>query len=196
MLGPDNDKKYFYTDGQRQFGPFTYQELADQRIARKTQVWFQGLESWTQASQVPELAGLFATPTPPPQQPYTPPPAYGGGNSGNYNPPQAGSGSYMPPPRMPYQQAKPPVPSSHTMYLIFSILSTLFCCLPLGIVGIVFSILSLTRWSEGDYDGSNSAANTSKNILIASVVLGFLTIIGYFDFILMVGTGAALGSDF
>ncbi|MBN8684112.1 MAG: CD225/dispanin family protein [Chitinophagales bacterium] len=194
MSDLNDERKYFYSDGQRQFGPFTFQELADQRISRKTQVWFQGLENWTQAGQVPELSGLFAPPAPPPQQTYTPPPpAYGSPGTG-YNP--QGSGPYMPPPRPNYQSVNPPTPSSHYMYLIFSILSTLLCCLPLGIVGTVFSILSLTRWSEGDYDGSNAAANTSKNILIASVVLGFLTIIGYFAFIFMVGTGAALGSGF
>jgi hypothetical protein len=194
MSDLNDEKKYFYSDGQRQFGPFTFQELADQRISRKTQVWFQGLENWTQAGQVPELSALFAPPAPPPQQTYTPPPpAYGSPGTG-YNP--QGSGPYMPPPRPNYQSVNPPTPSSHYMYLIFSILSTLLCCLPLGIVGTVFSILSLTRWSEGDYDGSNAAANTSKNILIASVVLGFLTIIGYFAFIFMVGAGAALGSGY
>jgi len=118
MADLNDERKYFYSDGQRQFGPFTFQELADQRISRKTQVWFQGLANWMPAGQVPELSGLFAPPAPPPQPTYTPPPpAYGSGTG--YN--QQGSGSYMPPPRTPYHSVNPPTPSSHYTYLIFSI---------------------------------------------------------------------------
>jgi hypothetical protein len=58
-------KKYHYSDGQSQFGPFSIDELKDLPIKRDTFVWFEGLESWTKAGEIEELKELFKS-TPPP----------------------------------------------------------------------------------------------------------------------------------
>lgn len=71
-------KKYYYSDGQQQFGPFSKKELKSNNITKETIVWYDGLKDWTKASDVEELADLFpVTPTPPPlpkQKTTTPPP--------------------------------------------------------------------------------------------------------------------------
>lgn len=71
-------KKYYYSDGQQQFGPFSKKELKSNNINKETLVWYDGLKDWTKASEVEELADLFpVTPTPPPlpkQKTTTPPP--------------------------------------------------------------------------------------------------------------------------
>ena len=36
-------KKYFYSDGTNNFGPFTLEELKEKRITRETMIWFQEL---------------------------------------------------------------------------------------------------------------------------------------------------------
>ncbi len=58
-------------------GPFDLQSLAQAVAAGQllptSMVWSAGMAAWTQASQVPALAGLFAPPPPPPPAP--PPPA-------------------------------------------------------------------------------------------------------------------------
>lgn len=36
-------KKYFYTNGTENFGPFTLEELKQEHISRETPVWFQEL---------------------------------------------------------------------------------------------------------------------------------------------------------
>lgn len=58
-------KKFFYSDGQSQLGPFTLEELFTKNISRDTLVWFKGLPNWTQAINIPELAEKFDDIPPP-----------------------------------------------------------------------------------------------------------------------------------
>ncbi len=43
-------------------------------------------------------------------------------------------------------------------WLAESILVTIFCCLPFGIVGIINAANVNTRWAVGDYDGAQRAS--------------------------------------
>lgn len=63
-------KKYFYSDGSNNFGPFTIEELKEKGITRETSVWFHELGEWKKAGTVPELNDLF-TFTPPPLPNFT-----------------------------------------------------------------------------------------------------------------------------
>ncbi len=54
------------------------------------------------------------------------------------------------------QQPQMPPPN----YLVFAILTTIFCCQILGIVSIVFAAQVNSKWYSGDYQG---ALNASKN---------------------------------
>ena len=53
--------KYFYTDGKEKYGPFTKDELSNQKISRTTKVWFYGMEKWTELSQVSDLRDLISS---------------------------------------------------------------------------------------------------------------------------------------
>ena len=44
-------------------------------------------------------------------------------------------------------------------YLVWSILTTVFCCQPLGIVAIVYSAKVESRFLCGDYDGAQEASD-------------------------------------
>lgn len=68
-------KKYHYSDGDKQFGPLTKEELKDKKITKDTMVWYEGLDNWVKASDVDELKELFKS-TPPPLDSIkqTPPP--------------------------------------------------------------------------------------------------------------------------
>lgn len=61
-------KKYFYSDGTSNFGPFTIEELKEKGIKRETSVWFHELGEWKKAETVQELNELFALIPPPIQQ--------------------------------------------------------------------------------------------------------------------------------
>lgn len=58
-------KKYFYTDGVDKFGPFTFEELKQQKITRETKVWYYGLEHWTKLADLDELKGITNSLPPP-----------------------------------------------------------------------------------------------------------------------------------
>jgi len=47
-------------------------------------------------------------------------------------------------------------------YLVWAILSTIFCCLPFGIVSIVFAAQVNSKWLEGDVTGANVASRNAK----------------------------------
>lgn len=61
-------KKYFYSDGTNNFGPFTIKELKEKGITRETMIWYQELGEWKKASTIQELNDLFALIPPPIQQ--------------------------------------------------------------------------------------------------------------------------------
>jgi len=52
-------KKYFYLKNGQQIGPFTYDELWNQKIATNTQVWYEGMREWQRADTFPEFANWF-----------------------------------------------------------------------------------------------------------------------------------------
>ncbi|MCI9074566.1 MAG: zinc-ribbon domain-containing protein [Dorea sp.] len=106
-----------------------------------------------------------------------------GNNQGGYSYGQPGNGysqpdygqqtGYYSQPDNGYSQ--PVKPINGTPYLIFSILSTICCCLPLGIVSIIFAskIDSLQR--IGDYAGAENAAKKAKIFMIVGAVLGIIS---------------------
>ncbi len=61
-------------------------------------------------------------------------------------------------------------------YLIPSILVTIFCCLPLGIVAIVFAAQVNGKVAAGDIAGAQSASRTARTLVIVSVVIGLVVI--------------------
>jgi hypothetical protein len=61
-------KKYFYSDGTNNFGPYTIEELKEKGITRETSVWFHELGGWKKAGTVQELDEIFAFIPPPIQQ--------------------------------------------------------------------------------------------------------------------------------
>jgi hypothetical protein len=54
-----------------------------------------------------------------------------------------------------------PLPTVPT-YLVWSILATLFCCLPGGIVAIIYSAMVSSKLAEGDAEGALRASKNAK----------------------------------
>lgn len=73
------------------------------------------------------------------------------------------------------QQHKPP------NYLALAIISTIFCCLPLGIVSIVFSTQVNSKYAVGDYEGALKASKNAKLFWILAAVIGIVIAIIYFS---------------
>lgn len=118
------------------------------------------------------------TPPPIPTTP-TPPPPY------NYNRMNQG----MPPvnhgnnPGMAngWQETEP-MPKS---YMLWSILSVVFCCFIPGIVAIVYSAQVSSKYYAKDYEGARRASDRAQAWIIASIVLGVISAAFYLPLSLM-----------
>ena len=87
-------------------------------------------------------------------------------------------------------QAAGPKPEN---YLVQSILATLCCCLPFGIVAIVYSAQVDSKYNGGDYSGAVAASNNAKKWGWISFGLGL--VINILVFIVQVmATVAASGA--
>lgn len=87
-----------------------------------------------------------------------------------------------------------PPPPNH---LVWAILTTVLCCLPLGVVSIVFSTQVNSKWAMGDVTGAQDASEKAKKFAIWSaivqavlaVISGIFVILGH-SFSTTVNTGA------
>jgi hypothetical protein len=75
-----------------------------------------------------------------------------------------------PPPAPGYNQG--PVGTPPPNYLVWAILSTIFCCLPLGIASIVFAAQVNGKWASGDVAGAQNASAKAKQFAIIAAVVG------------------------
>lgn len=71
---------------------------------------------------------------------------------------------------------KPPRPSS---YLALAIVSTILCCLPTGIVSIIYATKVNSAYEDGRYD-ANRASKNAKTWGLISIGAAALVIILYF----------------
>ncbi len=59
-------------------------------------------------------------------------------------------------------------------HLVWAILVTLCCCLPFGIVAIVYSTQVSTHLQVGNYEAAQKASNAALTWILVSVIVGFL----------------------
>lgn len=118
----------------------------------ETPVWREGLPDWTTAGRLPDTAHLFR---------------YGFGSG---TPPSATAPAYAPGSPMPSQNPGP-MPST---YLAWAVLATLCCCLPTGIVALIYSSKVSPLWLRGDYEGARRASERAGWWVIISFVGGLI----------------------
>lgn len=98
--------------------------------------------------------------------------------------------TYTPPPPPPgpgYAPAGVPPGTPIPNYLVQSILITLCCCLPLGIVAIIFSAQVNSKLAVGDVAGAQDASNKARLFCWLGFGLGLIAII-----VIMITNGALI----
>ncbi|EDM45491.1 hypothetical protein SCB49_06777 [unidentified eubacterium SCB49] len=71
--------------------------------------------------------------------------------------------------------------------LVWAILCTVMCCIPLGIVAIIKSTKVKELWLQGDYDGAQKAANDAKKYSIWGAVISVVFFVLYILFFVVIG---------
>lgn len=167
-------KYWIYRDGLQR-GPFTIEELADMDLTPDTPVWYEGLDNWITADRSPGLQPLLAS-------------RYGRNSDSDveYSAQSCDSTtvidsdkSYAP------HESYRPADGRHDSadggecpptYLFWSILSTICCCLPLGIAAIIFSGKVKPCWQNGDIRGARKASETAQILIILSITISVFSL--------------------
>lgn len=110
-----------------------------------------------------------------PQNPY--------GQPGQPGQPQNPYGQQFAGQPYPGQPMSPP-PANN---LVWGILTTLFCCLPLGVVSIVKASQVNSLWAQGQFDAAHRSAEEAKKWAMWAAIIGVVGIVAYF--VLVVGLG-------
>lgn len=132
---------YYVNEKQERVGPIDLTEVPLHPIREETMVWRKGMAQWEYAGSLPEVRQYLSSSAVPPIP-----------NC------QSSSHTYEPPT---YCMDKP------SSYLWLSILTTICCCLPLGIVGIIYSSKVDGLWMQGRYDEAKGA---SRKAVIWSLI--------------------------
>ncbi len=93
--------------------------------------------------------------------------------------------NYQQPPQQQPQFVTPP-----KNWLVESILVTLFCCLPFGVVGIVFASQVNSKMAAGDYNGALLASKDAGKWTKIGFWVGLAGVIIYLALVFLFGVTA------
>lgn len=166
-------KNYYIIDlDGNQVGPIELSNLSKYGITHETLVWCQGMPDWVEASKLPELAPILFNTTPPPRP----------RKSGNRDmPPTPGSRSSQSYQTMPVNNMYNTPSIKPESYFVWSILATVLCCVPFGIVSIVYASKVDKLWDDGRYAEAKAASDNARLWLIISAAGGLIA--GFIAFI-------------
>lgn len=162
--------QYYYLDSSNaQQGPVEESQLIINGVTVNTLVWCAGMEDWKPAGEIPELAYIFRVHAP-----------------GGYTASGA-TNTYQQ--QMPVNNGFPP-----SNNLVWAILSTILCCLPLGIVSIVYASQVDSEWSRGNCNEAYRKSRLARNWAIASACSGLVISIIYGICIFLGAFAGVIGS--
>jgi len=88
------------------------------------------------------------------------------------------------PPPPPYDQTGAGAPPNNN--LVWAILSTILCCLPLGILAIVKASQVNSLWAQGQYDAARKSADDARKWSVWGAVIGLVLGIVYLIVVIVV----------
>lgn len=158
--------QWYYSKNGTQLGPVGEGELrskiASGEVSPTDLVWKEGMTDWLPSARVTEFA-VAASP------------------SSDATPPAPPSSAGAP---VPSPYSSPLQPSSANgadipNYLWQSIVVTLFCCLPFGIVGIVFAAKVDGLKQAGNTQAALEASQSAKKWCLAAFITGLVVLVLY-----------------
>ena len=158
---------YWINHNGVQSGPVDLDGIKELHLTSAAYVWHEGLPDWVKITQLPELQGTYEVVGEPIVAASKP---QGGAVTGQ---------PYQQQPSMPQQQYANDLEPAQTepcppTNLVWAIISTVLCCLPVGIVAIIYALKVTNKYREGDIEGAKRASETGAWWCIASIVLGII----------------------
>ncbi len=138
---------WIHIDGAQQ-GPFEPESLPLDKINEDTPMWHEGLAGWTRAADIPVVASLL-------------PHDECDSDSDNAAAPAAESAADL---------SDRPQDKCPANYLVWSILLTLLCCNPIGIIPIIIGSGVRTRWNAQQYDSARRQSEITAWWLMITIV--------------------------
>ena len=173
-----NVAEWFYARGDQQQGPVTLDGLralaAAGQLVGTDLVWQNGTPDWRPAAEVPEIFQAPTAAAAPAAMPMSP------GYPGAYPTaaPGAPGGTVYAGPRLDpgwggdksdASEREIPIPS----YLVQSILCTLFCCMPFGVIAIVHAAMVGSKMAVGDFGSARDMSDKARMWCRLSFWCGF-----------------------
>lgn len=163
--------QYWINHNGVQSGPVELEALKEMGLTSSAYVWREGMTDWVKITQMPELQGMYemvAQPEPAAAAPQPQAPA-------SQQPTQAVTGTpmgqqYPGQQYVPQQPAEPCPPTN----MVWAILATVLCCIPFGIVGIVYANKVTKLYLAGDLEGAKKASEIGAWWCIAAITIGII----------------------
>lgn len=153
--------KYFAIINGQRLGPFDISQLQGVGVTKDTMVWHEGMAQWQPAGTMPELEHLFVV------------------NGTNANSCNVGGNYY----NSGYGYSHvPPMPKT---WLVESILVTILCCMPFGIVGIVYAAGVSDAYHIGNYALAQERSVKAKWWTLAGLIVPVVVGVIYFILVLL-----------
>jgi GYF domain 2/Interferon-induced transmembrane protein len=148
-------ENWYVEHGGQRLGPMSMEAVRQMavsgQIAPADLVWCQGMSTWQRADTQSWFNSAIGSAPPP-----LPAPQWGNLFKGEA-----------------YVETEPP------SLIGWSIAVLLCCCLPGGIVGLIYGTKAKTEYAKGNYSAAHSAYETGKNWLIGSSIAGVIINIIY-----------------
>ncbi len=93
-----------------------------------------------------------------------------------------------PTPQNTNEQQSPNINLCPPTYLVWSIITTILCCWPLGIASIIYAAKVERTFLSGQVELAQSYSRKAKNWMIANVICAFVFVIIYGIILALVGT--------
>ena len=155
--------QYWINHNGVQSGPVDADGIKNLALTSRAYVWHPGLSDWVKITQIPELEGLYEVVEEPvltgqPIQPHN--------VTAEPQPVNTQTVNTQP------EATQEPCPPTN---LVWAIITTLLCCLPAGIVAIIYALKVTNKYREGDIEGAKRASEIGAWWCIASIILGILS---------------------
>ena len=171
--------EYWVSINNNQVGPMSLEEVVALNPSADMLVWHPGMPDWDKAVNLPELAHLFES------QPENVEESQEDNVDTQEENIVADKEETIEQPietftpeikeeNQAIQSVVEPKEPCPPTYLVWTILVTVLCCVPLGVISLIYSSQVKSKYEAGDIEGAKKASTKTELWLILAFVLGLI----------------------